>query len=55
MRKQELRYAGEKLKGLLAGKKFILLSRQAHVRGKPREAWKDTLKWSRLKLKNARK
>ncbi len=88
VRKQELRRAGKRLKGLLAGKKFMLLSRQAHVRGKARvalnqllslsrrlfkahllkenfshlwsyrsktwakkfwAAWKETLKWSRLK------
>lgn len=38
VRKQELRRAGKRFKGLLAGKKFILLSRQRHVRGKARVA-----------------
>jgi len=38
VRKRELRRAGKKFRGLLAGKKFILLSRQAHLRGKAREA-----------------
>jgi len=31
------------MKGLLCGKKFLLLSRQAHVRGKGREALKQLL------------
>jgi transposase len=43
VRKAELRRAGEKFKGLLAGKKFILLSRQAHIRGKARVALKELL------------
>jgi transposase len=38
VRKQELRKAAGRFKGLLAGKKFILLSRRAHVRGKARES-----------------
>jgi len=40
-----------RFKGLLAGKKFILLSRQAHVRGKAREALNDLLGASRKLLK----
>ena len=90
VRKQELKRLDEKLKGLVTGKKFILLARLAHVRGKAREslnellcaspclcrahllkesfshlwsytsktwarkfwqAWKDSLKWARLKTK----
>jgi len=38
VRKQELCKASKRFKGLLAGKKFILLSRQCHVRGKARLA-----------------
>jgi transposase len=38
VRKQELRKAAGRFRGLLTGKKFILLSRRAHVRGKAREA-----------------
>lgn len=38
VRKEVLRQAGGTFRGLLVGKKFILLSRQAHVRGKAREA-----------------
>ena len=88
VRNQELRRVNHRIKGLLTGKKFILLSRLAHVRGKAREslnellcasprlckahllkesfnhlwsyksrtwalkfwqAWKDSLKWTRLK------
>lgn len=51
VRKQELRRAGKKLKGLLAGKKFILLSRQAHVRGKARESLNQLLLLSRRLFK----
>lgn len=88
VRNQELKTLNKKLKGLLTGKKFILLARLAHVRGHAREAlnellcasprllrahllkesfnhlwsytsktwarkfwqaWKDSLKWTRLK------
>lgn len=88
IRNQELHRVNQRIKGLLTGKKFILLSRLAHVRGKAREslnellcasprlcrahllkesfnhlwsyksrtwalkfwqAWKDSLKWTRLK------
>ena len=38
VRKQELRKAAGRFRGLLTGKRFILLSRRAHVRGKAREA-----------------
>jgi transposase len=38
VRKQECKRAGKSMKGLLCGKKFLLLSRQAQVRGKAREA-----------------
>lgn len=38
MQKQEFKPAGKTLKGLLCGKKFLMLSRLAHVRGKAREA-----------------
>lgn len=38
VRKAEFKQAQGRFRGLLAGKKFILLARQAHVRGKAREA-----------------
>ena len=38
VRKVEFKKAQGRFRGLLAGKKFILLSRQAHVRGKARES-----------------
>lgn len=43
VRKQELKKAATRFKGMLAGKKFILLSRQAHVRGKARTALNNLL------------
>ena len=43
VRQQELHRISERLKGLLTGKKFILLSRLAHVRGKAREALNELL------------
>jgi len=43
VRQQELRRLGKRLKGLLTGKKFILLSRLAHVRGKARESLNELL------------
>lgn len=43
VRKSELRKANGRFKGLLAGKKFILLSRQSHVRGKARVALNELL------------
>lgn len=51
VRQQELKRAGAKLKGALLGKKFILLSRKAHVRGKARVALNDLLCLSRRLLK----
>lgn len=51
VRKAELRKAAGRFKGLLAGKKFILLARHAHVRGKAREALNDLLGASRKLLK----
>lgn len=51
VRKAELRQAAGRFKGMLAGKKFILLSRQAHVRGKARAALKDILGANRKLLK----
>ena len=51
VRKTELGKAAGRFKGLLAGKKFILLARQAHVRGKAREALNDLLGASRKLLK----
>jgi transposase len=43
VRKQELRQAAGRFRGLLTGKKFILLSRGAHVRGNARKALKSLL------------
>ncbi len=43
VRQQELRRFSKRLKGLLTGKKFILLSRLAHVRGKARESLNELL------------
>lgn len=51
VRKQQLCRAGQRLKGVLAGKKFILLSRQAHIRGKARESLNTLLKLSMTLLK----
>jgi transposase len=51
VRKAELGKAAGRFRGLLAGKKFILLSRKAHVRGKAREALNDLLGASRKLLK----
>src|SRR3990170_4473098 len=51
VRRTELGKAVGRFKGLLAGKKFILLSRRAHVRGKAREALNDLLGASRKLLK----
>ena len=47
VRKSELVKAKGRFRGLLAGKKFILLSRQAHVRGKARQALNDLLTFSK--------
>jgi len=43
VRRHELGRLGKKLKGLLTGKKFVLLSRLAHVRGKARESLNELL------------
>lgn len=51
VRKAELRNAAGKFKGLLAGKKFILLSRQAHIRGKARVALNELLTANRRLFK----
>lgn len=51
VRKAELRKAAGSFRGLLAGKKFILLSRQAHVRGKAREALNQLLVANKRLLK----
>jgi len=51
VRQQEFRRAGGRFRGLLAGKKFILLSRQVHVRGKAREALTMLLRANRRLLK----
>lgn len=51
VRKAELKKAASRFKGLLAGKKFILLSRQAHVRGKAREALNQLLAANKRLLK----
>ena len=51
VRKQVLRESGKDLKDMLTGKKFILLSRQAHVRGRAREALKELLSISRRLFK----
>ena len=51
VRKQEFKRAGKRMKGLLCGKKFILLSRQAHVRGKARAALRQLLGHNRRLFK----
>jgi transposase len=51
VRKQEFKRAGKTMKGLLCGKKFLLLSRQAHVRGKARVALNRRLGANRRLLK----
>ena len=43
VRQHELKHLSKKLKGLLTGKKFILLSRLAHVRGNARVALNELL------------
>lgn len=47
VRNSELVKAKGRFRGLLAGKKFILLSRQAYVRGKARQALNDLLAFSK--------
>jgi transposase len=51
VRKCEMRKAAGDFKGLLAGKKFILLSRQANVRGNARQALKQVLNANQKLLK----
>jgi len=51
VRKQELRKAAGRFRGRLVGKKFILLSRRAHVRGKAREALNTLLSVNRRLFK----
>lgn len=51
VRKLEFKRASKSMKGLLCGKKFILLSRQAHVRGKARVALTQLLGRNRRLLK----
>jgi len=51
VRKAEFHKAAGKFRGMLAGKKFILLSRQAHVRGKARIALNELLGANRNLLK----
>jgi transposase len=51
VRKSEMRKAAGHFKGLLRGKKFILLSRQAHLRGKARQALQQLLGANRRLLK----
>ena len=51
VRKSELSKSAGRFKGLLAGKKFILLSRKARVRGKRRDALNDLLAASPKLLK----
>ncbi len=51
VRKAELHRAAKRFRGLLAGKKFILLSRKAHVRGRAREALHQLLGANRRLLK----
>lgn len=51
VRKAELRKAAGRFKDLLAGKKFILLSRQAHIRGKARVALNELLTANRRLFK----
>jgi len=47
VRKQEFVKAKGRFRGLLSGKKFVLLARKAHVRGKAREALNDLLTFSK--------
>jgi transposase len=51
VRKQEFKRAGKSMKGLLCGKKFLLLSRLAHVRGKARAALTQLLRVNRRLFK----
>lgn len=51
VRKTELKKAGEKMKGLLCGKKFILLSRERNLKGKAKQALKDLLRFNQRLFK----
>jgi transposase len=51
VRKAELRRAAKRFRHVLAGKKFILLSRQAHVRGRARQALNQILQANRRLFK----
>jgi transposase len=51
VRKQEFKRAGKTMKGLLCGKKCPLLSRQAYVQGKVREALTQLLRANRRLFK----
>lgn len=51
VRKQELKRAGQTMRGLLAGKKFILLSRKQHLKGPARQALKTLLGLNRRLFK----
>jgi len=46
VRKQELKKSNQRLKNKLSGKKFILLSRLANLRGRSRESLKELLSYS---------
>jgi len=51
VRKQELKRAGQTMRGVLAGKKFILLSRKKHLKGPARQALKTLLGLNRRLFK----
>lgn len=51
VRKDEFKKAGEKMKGLLCGKKFILLSREKNLKGKAKQAIKDLLRFNQRLFK----
>jgi transposase len=52
VRVQEIRKAGKWMKGRLSGKKFILLSRQAHVRGNARAELNNALRANKRLFKS---
>jgi transposase len=51
VRKREFKWAGKTMKGLVCGKKFLLLSHQARVRGEAHEALNQLLGANRRLLK----
>ena len=51
VRKAEFKRAGEKMKGLLCGKKFILLSRERNLRGEAKQVLKDLLRFNQRLFK----